>query len=362
MRFLIDMLTPKQCLFLARLSERLGTQGHQVLRTTREYRETLGLLRLKGIDATIVGRHGGDSLPEKLRASAERTIAVGRLIEGFKPDIVVSFSSPEAARAAFGLGLPHVSVNDSPHAEAVARLTVPLSRMLFTPRAVGKKAWVPYGISAEAVVEYNALDPIAWLKGFRPDPRVPQGLGLDLEKPVVVLRPEEAFAAYLLRENTRRSMVETLAKSLLEREPRVQVVLVPRYTEQLEAFSRYRSLGLVVANSVLDGASLLYHSSVFVGAGGTMTAEACLLGVPSLSCYPGEPYLVEKFLMRRGLLVRAERVDEALRFVRRVLADPQIARKNQSRKARRLFRKMEDPIEVIADGLTSPANGQPMNA
>ncbi|MEM2904970.1 MAG: DUF354 domain-containing protein [Candidatus Bathyarchaeia archaeon] len=351
MRALIDILTPKQCLFFGKLSERLEAQGHQVLRTTRQYREVEGLLRLKGLEATVVGKHGGASLSEKLRASAERVLALASLFENFKPDAVFSFSSPEAARVAFGLGTPHLCVNDSPHAEAVARLTVPISKRLFTPKVVGRRAWTRFGINADAVVEYNALDPAAWLRGFKPDPAVPERLGLDRALPIVVLRPEEAFAAYLLGKTKPRSIIEALVERLLEAEPDVQLVVMPRYAEQVEAFKAYRSARLTVAESVLDGTSLLSYSSIFVGAGGTMTAEACLLGVPTLSCYPGEPYLVERFLLRKGLLKRASNVEEALRYVQSVLGDLKLAQTVQRRRAQGLLARMEDPIEVISQGL-----------
>jgi len=353
MRVLIDVLTPKQCLFFGKLSERLEAQGHSVLRTTRDYREVRGLLQLKGLEAMVVGRHGGASLAEKLRASAERVLALASVLEDLRPDAVVSFSSPEAARAAFGLAIPHLCVNDSPHAEAVARLTVPLSRRLFTPRAVGRRAWTPYGIKPEAVTEYNALDPAAWLRGFQPDLGVLEQLGLDRRLPIVVLRPEEAYAAYLLGKTPGRSLVQELVERLLRSQLPAQLVVVPRYAEQVEALRALRSPRLRVPDSVLDTTSLLSYSSVFVGAGGTMTAEACLLGVPSLSCYPGEPYLIERFLLRKGLLAKASNVDEALGYVQGVLADAEAARSAQMRRAQRLLAKMEDPIEVIARGVNA---------
>jgi len=235
----------------------------------------------------------------------------------------------------------------------VARLTVPISKRLFTPKVVGRRAWARFGIPADAVVEYNALDPVAWLRDFKPDPTVLDQLGLDRDAPIVVLRPEEAFAAYLLDKTPTKSLIETLIQRLLKTEPVAQFVVVPRYAEQIEAFRAYRSPRVRVSESAVDGASLLSYSSVFVGAGGTMTAEASLLGVPSLSCYPNEPYLVEKFLLRKGLLTRAGNVDEAIRYVQRVLADPDAAKAVQARKAQRLLAEMEDPIDIIAQGVSA---------
>ena len=113
MKVAIDILTPKQCMLFSRLSARLEEEGVEVLRTTRRYREVNQLLRLKGLDAIVVGRHGGGTLEGKLRASTQRILRLTSIIMEWRPDVMVSFSSPEAARVAFGLKIPHVCVNDS---------------------------------------------------------------------------------------------------------------------------------------------------------------------------------------------------------------------------------------------------------
>jgi predicted glycosyltransferase len=50
----------------------------------------------------------------------------------------------------------------------------------------------------------------------------------------------------------------------------------------------------------------MYQSDVVLGAGGTMTREAALLGVPTYSLFAGRPAAVDASLMRRGVLKRLE--------------------------------------------------------
>jgi len=356
MKLIIDILTPKQGLFFSKLSDELEKGGHQILKTTREYREVLQLLKLKGIDAVTVGEHGGGTLSGKLKAYANRVLKLSLLVEDLKPDVAISFSSPELARVAFGLGIPHICVNDSPHAEAVARLTIPLSKMLFTPKVIPKKDWVRFGISPERIIRYNALDPWAWLKDFKPDRRVLEQLSLDESKPILTFRTEESFAAYLLGKTSEKPVIVPVLERLIREERDLQVVVMPRYEEQIAALKETFKGRAVVCESVIDGPSLLSYTTVFVGAGGTMSIEAALLGVPTFSCYPGEAFLIERYLMRKGLIIRERSPQETAERIVKTLKRIDSVRRRQSEKARNLTEKFDDPIKVINDTIEKLLN------
>jgi len=347
MKIAIDILTPKQCMFFSKLSERLEGKGHKVLRTTRKYREVNQLLKLKGINAKVVGKHGGGNLVSKLKASAQRILELSSVIDDFKPDVAVSFSSPEMARVAYGLGVPHVCVNDSPHAEAVARLTIPLSTKLLTPKMIPKKAWTRYGISTDRIIQYNALDPWVWLKDLKPDPRILKQLMLDNSKPIITFRTEESFASYLLDKSPAETTIVPLMKQVLEKRGDIQVVAVPRYEEQKKTLLEVFKDKITICESVVDGPSLLYHSSLFVGGGGTMTTESALLGVPTFSCYPSRPFVILKYLVKNRMVSLERNHVKMLKKIWLTLDNLENAQKTQDERVQRLVRDFEDPIEVI---------------
>lgn len=334
-------------MLFARLSERLTGRGHQVFQTTREYREVVQLLHLKGTDAIVVGKHGGGKLLDKLKASAKRTLRLATLIKKWNPDVAVSFSSPEATRVAFGLGIPHICINDSPHAEAVARLTIPLSKRLLTPKMIPKEAWTAFGMAANNIVQYNALDAWAWLKDFKPNERIRAELGLDEAKPILTFRTEETFAAYLLHKARKIPIVASTIRALLQTSRDFQVVVLPRYEKQAAVLKNIFREKVVTCHATVDAPSLLSFTSIFVGAGGTMTSEAVLLGVPTFSCYPEEPYLIEKYLLSKGLATRETNPMKLARRILEVLDNLKTARKKQSENARRLTSAFEDPVDVI---------------
>jgi len=343
----IDILTPKQALFFHRVSKHLVERGVDTSCTTRVYFEVQKMILRLGVEARIVGRHGGASPLGKLKAYAERVKSLASYYAKLRPGLVLSFSSPEAARAAYGLGITHFSVNDAPHAEAVARLTIPLSKRLFTPWVIPKEAWSRFGIGRGSIETYRALDPAAWLKTFKPDNRVLDDLGLDAARPIVTIRPEEHMAAYLAGRRGATREMAWVAKMLLREQPRAQVVVASRYGAH-RFYSNVFGKGVTVSRGIIDGASLLSFSKLFVGGGGTMTAESALLGTPTISYYPGRPYFVEQYLLRERLIRKARGPRMLYRMASELLRTPGQEVEEMRARARRHLESMEDPAERVA--------------
>ena len=314
-------------------------------------------LRLKKIPHKIVGKHGGGTAYGKLLASGSRVVRLAKVAQEWKPDVAVSFSSPEAARVAFGLNLPHVAVNDSPHAWMVARLTVPLSKFLCFPWIIRRQVWLDLGAPAASLSSYRALDPAAWLKGFRPDVSVVGRLGLDNNKPILVLRTEEAFAAYLMgRSSDRSPVIIPILDEVFRQKLETQVVVSTRYGQQAPVLRKRFGDRLIVLDEIVDATSLLSLSTVFVGSGGTMTVEAALMGTPAISCFPGEKPLYIRYLEGKGLVETIHSPRMVARRVRDILARPEKYRA-QSRKGRGLLNWMENPSVNVMSKVKEAAEG-----
>jgi predicted glycosyltransferase len=348
MKVWLDVLTPKQANFFGELQHRLNVKGFKTVLTTREYREVNELLELRSIKATEVGRHGGGEVKEKLVESSKRVTALAKVIQEEQPDVAISFSSPEAARVAFGLKIPHYCISDSPHAEAVCRLTIPLSQKLFTPWVIPTYAWKKYAINTRDIIRYRALDPVVWLSDFKNNPKVLEALGLDPSKPIVVVRTPEEFAAYLSDRSKSVSDlgIEIIHKFLDLADGDFQIVVVPRYNSQADKFKKRFDGRVKVPDHVIDALPLMQAASVFIGGGGTMTAEAALLGTPAISYYPGEQTFVDRFLESYGLV---EKLHDPGRIAQRALAISRDIdfREFYRKKAIRLIRNMEDPLKII---------------
>jgi len=348
MKVWIDVLTPKHALFFEPLYRDLARDGHQLLLTTRIYREAQESLELKRLRFRVVGEHGGASRYGKLLASGRRVVKLAQLMESWRPDTAVSFSSPEAARVAFGLGVPHVAVNDSPHSWLVARLSIPLSRYVCSPWIIRRNVWLSFGARPDGIVHYRALDAAAWLKRHKPNPAVLKQLNLKRDKPIIVLRTEESFASYLEgKASDAAPVIGPITEEILKRGLDAQIIISTRYGLQAPVLRKKFGERVKVFDHIIDATSLLYYSTIFIGSGGTMTVEAALLGRPAISCFPGEKPLYIKYLEKKGLVETIQSPREIALKVSRTLASEE-EREKQERRGTKLLHQMEDPIKVIS--------------
>ncbi|MCX8205382.1 MAG: DUF354 domain-containing protein [Candidatus Nezhaarchaeota archaeon] len=340
-RVWVDVNTPKQVRFFSKLAERLEAKGLEVLVTARRYREVEQLAKLVGMKYVPVGAYGGPRLEDKLRASLLRAYGLLKLVEEWRPSLAISFSSPEAARVAYGLAVPHLCVNDSPHSEAVARLTVPLSAKLFTPKCIPIEKWTRYGISASNIVQYDAVDPAAWLKEA-PRPSFER-------RRLIVARASEEYASYMPK-GAAGGVVEVV-EELSKRAPGFKIVVLARYEDQVARLrERLRGRAKVPAR-VVDGVELLSKACLFIGGGGTMTWEAALLGTPTVSFTPVEGMDVEEYMASLGLVRKARGVEEAVEASLEVLASPGEWVARQARRAMEVLGLMENPVDVLAKSI-----------
>jgi len=77
-----------------------------------------------------------------------------------------------------------------------------------------------------------------------------------------------------------------------------------------------------------------------------MTAEAAMLGIPSISCFPDKPTIIEEYLISSGLVVRETDAVRIARGAMMMLEDETYRRRIRD-KAKGFVERMEDPIEVI---------------
>jgi uncharacterized protein len=343
-------------MFFKPVVDLLREADNELLCTSRYYREAIELASIKHLDLKVVGRHGGAERYEKLCESANRIFELADIIKHFEPDTAITFSSPEGARVAFGLGIKHIGLNDSPHAVSVAKLTIPLMNHLFCPWVIPYSAWLNFGISKNNITRYRALDPAAWLKRqpiSSPSPStVIDKFNFDTQKKTILIRPEETKASYIAdkKMGTRISMIDAVVNNLSEL---ANIIILCRYEDQIiEVMKRYEGK-VHVLQKVTDGTSLISLADVFIGAGGTMTAEASLLGKPTISIAPIHFY-VEQYLTSSGLVQKASSSKDLVRLTKKMIIDKNYAYK-QRRMAKHILNNMDDPVDKILSFLNNTA-------
>ena len=340
-RIWFDILTPKHFWFFTSLAEAMRVKGYEILVTARRYEQLTPLLEAYGRrDIHIVGEYGGGTLAGKLRRSIERSLELMAIVEDLAPDCCVSSGSPEASRIAYGLGMPHILISDTPHSP-VNPLTAPISRLVMSPWVIGRDVWRRYGVPDDRIVLYRGLDPLAWLEGFQPNRSCLRDFSLR-EDGYILVRPPEYKAAYLAGK-VDMDVFTSFCSRLVDIKNDYEIVLLPRYLDEVE-YLRTRLGGLVkIIERPVYGPSILYYSSLLVGGGGTMTQEAALLGVPNLSVYPLEPPPSIKYLADEGLVRLAPDLDDALAYIGSILPDLKGMRERLERRAEKVRSGMVDP-------------------
>jgi uncharacterized protein len=353
LRIWFDIVTPKQALFFRPVIDILRRDGHEVLATSRRYREVEQLASMLKLDLSFIGSRGGKDPREQLERSIERMGLLLPVVAGFSPDVSVSVASADCARISFGLRARHVAVNDSPHSLVAGRLSLPLSHHLMTPWIIPFSAWSVFGVTREQVSRYRALDPAAWLKRrTRAAPREEPGRG---GKATVLVRLEESYAPYLAGSD--ESWSERVLVRLARDFKGHRLVALCRYDDQLASVRERFGSSFEVPSEVVDGAGMIERSDVFVGMGGTMTAEAALLGVPAVSAFQGAELLTERYLLSKRLLLRARTVAEVSKCVSASLE--RRYSEGYHRRGRAVLDWMEDPAARVAGYLNALRPGKP---
>jgi predicted glycosyltransferase len=340
MKVWAEILTPKQVLFFAPIINELRKSGAEVLVTSRRYREVGPLAELVGLELTYVGERGGRGKQEQLLAATARQAEMIPVVKDFGPQVAVSVASAVCARVAFGFGIKHVAVNDSPHSEVAGRLSLPLSHHLLCPWVIPYSAWRKFGLERRQVSTYHALDPAVWLKRKLPEGPVPE---LDPKKRTITVRVQESDAPYLA--GVDETLTDNLLESLVETFPDCNIVVLCRYDYQVQEVRKKFGSKCTVPEEVVSGHSLLTRTDLFIGMGGTMTAEAALMGVPAISAFQGSLF-TDRYLESVKLLDRPLTIPVVVKLSKRLI-DPRM-KALKVRRAKKVLDSMEDPVPKIA--------------
>ena len=332
----IDILTPKQLLFSEPIVERLGAK-HDLLCTSREYEEVSKLSKIRKFELDFIGKHGGSNKKSKLKASINRIEKLLTKVEKFSPDLTISFCSPDAARISFGLGIKHIAFCDSPHASAVMKLTLPLIQKLLIPSIIPKKEFSKFGIQKKDIITYKAIDAAVTIKR-----KINEKIKLPFKKNKkknILIRLEEDQASYALKSKKIIPIIKKIIKTFEEE----NIVILSRYTVQIKKFEKEFDKRIKIIKMSYDGKYLLKNTDVFIGSGGTMTAESALLGIPTIS-YNAVPNIVENYLVKKNLIKRETNPDKVCNYIKKIFKESN--KKNRNR-VEKIVSEMEDPIQKL---------------
>ena len=294
MRIWVDLTNSPHVLVLRPLIDAMRADGHDVEVTARDFAQTLELCERFGIEHAAIGRHRGGRLAGKGVGLVSRSVALARWAQGRRFDVAIGHGSNDVSVAAKLLRVPSATAFDYEWAAAQHHVNCRLARVVVVPDAIPLERLTRYGARGK-VRSYPGLKEEYYLADFEPDPAALTELGLDRERPLVVVRTPPEVSLYHRFENPLfRRVLESLAAS------EAQTVVLPRTSAQRDELARLGDF--VVPARAVDAQSLVAYSDLVISAGGTMNREAVALGTPVYTTFEGKLGAVDEALLREGRL------------------------------------------------------------
>lgn len=318
MRIWYDACTGKQVRYAVAIAGRLRGLGHEVILTTREHPDTIPLANFLNEKFTVVGKYNPESLSSRLRESTQRILQMCSFFEHNTPDLAISHQSVELCRVAFGLGIPIILTADTPYADAVNRLTLPLADTLVVSEAIPQRFYRNFG--AKKIVRFKGVDEVAWVKNFKPKVK------FDYEKPLIVVRQLETKAAYAL---DKTDLTVKLARKLTSLG---NVLFLARY-------SAHKIKGVITPKGFTDSLSLAAQADLVINMGGTMAREAALQGTPSLVVSTFQKSYVNEYVAQKGFPLFIINASKLMNYAKKYIG--------QKWDVKEKLDKLENPVDTI---------------
>jgi predicted glycosyltransferase len=299
MKIWIDLGNSPHVNFFAAMIKDLQRE-HQVLLTTRPYANTIDLLKLHRFKYHVIGRHYGANKVKKLLGFLLRFWQLYRFLKKQNIDAAIShscFYSPVIARL---LGIKSIYLNDNEHALG-NRIAFPWATTIMVPEFMSlDKVRRQWG-SLEKVVQYPGVKEgiYLWrLRSFSPNSSGQRRTGA-VE---IFIRPEPWAAQYY------HGSINFMDELIIDLKSKYRIVVLPRGEYQASHYRKDKFNGISIPHTALSLEDILARSALFIGAGGTMTREAAVLGIPTISVYQDELLDVDKYLIAQGRMVHKKEV------------------------------------------------------
>ncbi|GGY58215.1 DUF354 domain-containing protein [Pseudoduganella albidiflava] len=293
MRIWFELTNSPHINMFAAMIRELQREGHEVIITCRPLANTIDLLDLHGFKYEVVGQHYGGKFSAKVFGFPVRVAQLCKYIGSRKVDMAISqssFHSPVVARL---LGIRSIYMNDNEHAMGnipsfICASTIMVPEFLSIEKL--KKQWA----NPKKVKHYPGVKEGLYL--WELDQRLAQRQGGTVSKPrrKIYIRPEPWTAQYY---KGSRNFLDDLVLGLKDH---VDVILLPRGKDQGVHYQDPKFAGVRVVTTALDIADIAPDCDLFIGAGGTMTREMAVLGIPTISVYQDALLDVDQHLLETG--------------------------------------------------------------
>ncbi len=308
----IDFTNAPHVHYFSQLIKKLDKENIEYTITLRNFKNLKDIVDMENYstEPIVIGEHS-TTISGKLINSSKRIMHLAKLFKDDKnkPKVAIAKHSVELPRVAFGLGIPSIFTVDNEHAEAQNKLTIPIVDNLIVPEGINKTQLRKQG-AKKLFIEFKGTCEVAninsKIKNNLINKNILKELNLDNNLPTILVRPCPN-SSYC---NGNKDIIPKIIKEL-SKKIKCNIVSFPRTEQQRKLYS---NLNTLVLDSI-DSISLMAYSNGMIGAGGTMNREAAILGVPTVSCYPQQLLGVDKYLIRKNLMIHSVSVKRIVKYI-----------------------------------------------
>ena len=247
----------------------LEKNGSEVKIVAKDKDIALELLRAYGFKYELLGRNYSGLL-NKAYGLIKADYRLFKIAKKFKPDLFVSRASPHSTHVSRLVNRPHIAFCDTEHATLNDLLAYPFTDVICTPSCYKKRLNLKKHVIFDGYKELAYLHP----NYFQPDSSVLEDLNLLKNDKFIILRFISWAASHDIGLRGIRSGSEIEFIKSLEQYGQVFITSEQKLDAEIE---KYR---LKVPPEKIH--SLLHYAQLYIGEGGTMAAEAAILGTPSI--------------------------------------------------------------------------------
>ena len=300
MKIWIDLTNSPHVNFFAGMIRELQ-RDHEVLLTCRPLSNTIELLDMNGFGYHVIGKHYGQNKSKKVLGFGLRIAQLYRFLRNRVPDVAISHSSFYSPVVARMLGVRSIYLNDNEHADG-NQISFRFADCIMVPEFLDVDKVQRQGARPEKIVQYPGVKEGVYLWDYKPASKGSVLSALD-GKQVIFIRPEPWAAQYY---SGNCNFIDDLLVAIKDR---YSVVLLPRGKAQEDHYRQARFEGVFIPSHSISLEDIMGNCDLFIGAGGTMTREAAVLGIPTISIYQDELLDVDAYLLANGFMIHQKNLD-----------------------------------------------------
>jgi len=330
MRILFDIVHPAQVHFFKNAMWRLQERGDEVLVTARQKDITIALLEALGIEHICISRKGSN-MPAMGVELIARTMRLLKIARKFKPDVMVARVGHSIGIAGKILGVPTVIYDDMEH----ARLQAAIGMTFATYICTGLGYYRDFG---KRQIRFRGSPVLSYLgpKCFEPDPEPLRKAGLNTDEPYIFVRTVSWSASHDVgRRGSGGQQLDRIVDCL----SKFGRVIISSENPLPQSLSQYANPA-----EVQQMHNLLAFAKLCLVEGGTMAAEAAVLGVPAVCLGTYDFGYLRALENEYNLIYRPESLDKALEKCEELLGQPDLKEVWQ-RKREKMLAESDDVIE-----------------